>query len=288
MHLKSAKITPTGIEGDREWFVLEKEFDIETEYTKDKRIVSITKSDTLGVVEPRFEIKDGEKYIVFSHPDQKDDLWINADNPPKDIVYEFKNNLKELVVSYYQGEEAEKWFKEVLNRDVVLCRSQQEVTADTRKDVYHYQFKEGDKRHAAHHHGALHIINEKSLVDLQSHIDEKVCKVASSMFRPNIVIDSAVAWDEDALREFEVEGIDTKFRVNYNSKRCKIANYEMDKKKKNEQGEPLNTLNKIKFLKGIGPIFGCFCQPDSACEIKVGDKVRYTKKVVNSLQFDTA
>ena len=55
IHLKEANILESGVEYDRHWFVLEKEFDINTDPNVDKRFVSLTKSELLGLVSCRFD-----------------------------------------------------------------------------------------------------------------------------------------------------------------------------------------------------------------------------------------
>lgn len=172
-----------------------------------------------------------------------------------------------------------------MKRDVVFCRSLQKTIADTYKHDYQYQFREGDQRSAGHLRGPLHVITEKSVQDVQSYLDEDVCKIRTEQFRANIIIDGTEPWEEEEVREFEIVGKNATFRVLYNSKRCKLINYSIPKAKKNDLGEPLNTINKIKHLKGIGPVFGWFIAPDQECEIEVGDKIRYTKKVSRPLTF---
>jgi len=286
IHLKEANILESGVEYDRHWFVLEKEFDINTDPNVDKRFVSLTKSELLGLVTCRFDQRNGSKHLVFSHPKKDQDLWIDMDNPTKDEEYTLYNNLMELVTSYSEGNDANEWFTTAIGRDVVLARCSEQFTSDTYKKDYNYLFQNGDKRNAGHLKGALHIVTQKSIQDLQTRIDEKVCKVTAEQFRPNIVVDGVEPWEEDSLRQFKLANTDNTFRVIYNSKRCKIANYEISKEKRNDMGEPLNTLNQLKHLKGVGPIFGCFVQPDKKCVIKVGDKIKYTHKYTGPMNFE--
>lgn len=156
---------------------------------------------------------------------------------------------------------------------------------DTIKEGYGFQFKDSDKRNAGHLRGAYHIASEKSKDDLQTHIDPTAHKVKMEQFRANIIVKGVEPWEEDDVREFTIEGQEVKFRNVLSTKRCKITNYEIPNAKWNKMGEPLNTLNKLRYAKGIGPVFGFFAQPDSECEIKVGDKIRYTKKTATPMSY---
>ena len=136
VHLNSTKILMSEIEYDWEWQDLEPEFDIDIPYAKDKRFVNMGKNESLGETQCRFEFKDGINYLgnillkypndiflVFTHPNQEEDLWVDVDYPPAENKIEFRNNLKELIICYYEGEEANKWFTKAIDRKVVLARS---------------------------------------------------------------------------------------------------------------------------------------------------------------------
>jgi hypothetical protein len=125
INLQSAKITMTGFELDREWFVLEKDFDINQDPKKVKRTVSITKNDLVGVVQPTFREENGRRLISFSHPNMSEDLVVDIDNPPTTDPYMFYNTMMALVTCFSEGKHADKWFSEAIDRDVVFVRSQQ-------------------------------------------------------------------------------------------------------------------------------------------------------------------
>jgi uncharacterized protein YcbX len=125
INLQSAKITMTGFELDREWFVLEKDFDINQDPKVVKRTVSLTKNDLVGVVEPTFREENGRRFLSFSHPNMSEDLVVDVDNPPTTDPYMFYNTMMALVTCFSEGKHADKWFSEAIDRDVVFVRSQQ-------------------------------------------------------------------------------------------------------------------------------------------------------------------
>lgn len=286
IRLKKAKITITGIELDREWFILQKNFDLNVDPAKCKRHVSLKENTPIGMIETKFEEKDGTTYLVFTHPDHDGEARVDINKIPHDNEYIYVTGMGERVVTYSEGEENAKWVSKVVGVESVLCRSKQKTISETMKNDFHYPYKDDDRKNAGHSKAALHIITLKSNEDLQSHFDENEIKINYDVWRPNIVLDGIKPWEEDEVREFELVGQGATFRINYNAKRCKYVNYDFEKAKHNELGEPLATLNKIKYLRGLGPIFGCFVQPDKECEIKIGDKIRYTKRVADHLIFD--
>ena len=161
-----------------------------------------------------------------------------------------------------EGENASKWFSKAIGRDVILARSQHRAVADSLRGQLNYQMKDGDTRNSGHHHAALHLVSIKSMEELQTHIDPKVCTVTTRHFRPNIVVEGIEPWEEDDIREFKIKDSKLKFRVIYNSKRCKVSCYDGETKKLNPSGEPLNTLTKLRNVEKVGPVFGFFAQPD--------------------------
>ena len=146
-------------------------------------------------------------------------MWVDVDHPPAENKIEFRNNLKELITCYSEGEEASKWFTKAIGRNVVLARSQHRAVADSLRGELNYQMKDGDTRNSGHHHAALHLISIKSMEELQTHIDPSICTVTTSHFRPNIVVEGIEAWEEDDIREFKICDTLLSFRVIYNSKR---------------------------------------------------------------------
>ena len=52
-----------------------------------------------------------------------------------------------------------------------------------------------------------------------------------------------------------------------------------------ESGEPLHTLNKLRYGDKVGPVFGLFAQPNKEGEIKVGDILIYTKKTPTPTKY---
>lgn len=93
--IKKAKITMTGFELDRQWFVLDRIYDNTIDPAVDKRMVSLTKNDEIGVVELEFREKNGQRLLAFTHPDMKDELVVDVNNPPTNDPYIFYNTYGE-------------------------------------------------------------------------------------------------------------------------------------------------------------------------------------------------
>lgn len=263
VHLKEAQIDLAGFVHDREFLLLQKE-------SKNKNKpswISINQSPKMGLTTCRFEEKDRVKYLVFSHPDQQEDLWITTkmtDN--EEITY--INFEGDALKAYHQGEEAQKWFSEAIGREVVLVRSSEKPKSPTNNYEFHYQLKGSDIRRSGHTQGCIHVVNQKSVDELNEKIQDPDTHIDGDVFRPNIILDGITPGEEDDIREMELVSSDTNFRVIKHCIRCKMPNYNKEKGMHNKNGEPLATLRKYKTHPEVGTIFGIFIQPDQECSIR--------------------
>ena len=203
-HLDKVSLKMSGFELDREWVVLEKD---KEKYTP------LRKNEELAMINTEIEDRDGERWLVLSHENKRNNLILNIDNFTKDSQVEFKNNIEETIICYSENEGANKWISEVINKDVVLVRSLQRSESWTMKGELDYQMVDGDNRNAGHFKAALHLTSMKSLAELQTHIDLKDCVVTVNNFRPNIVVEGVTPWEEDNMRKFSISHKDLTFRV---------------------------------------------------------------------------
>ena len=97
IHLDKAYIEKSGIPFDREWFLLQKDMDEDKIKKPGKRWVSINRCDKVAQIQCKFidqESTDGSgntKYLVFSHPEKHEDLWIDTTQPATKEVYDLYN-----------------------------------------------------------------------------------------------------------------------------------------------------------------------------------------------------
>ena len=264
IHLSEVKVGVSGFELDREWCLLQKDISRKDMRRHGRRWVSITRNVEVPKISCRFE----NKYLVFSNPKQAEDLWIDTEKEPSQDTYTFNNFEGENLEGYSEGEEASKWFSEIIGLDVVLVRSKQEVKSSSHKYEFYYDRKDTDIRKPSHIHAAIHVINERSVERLNSKIKDESLHVNSEPFRPNIVISGIRSDEEDDLREVQLTSDGTTFRMIKHCVRCKTPTYNKEIGKMNPSGEPFTTLRTYKTHPEIGTIFGIFLQADRDCTIR--------------------
>lgn len=90
--------------------------------------------------------------------------------------------------------------------------------------------------------GPCLIINESSIVELNSRLDEKE-KINFQRFRPTIVIDGHQAYEEDRWKEIIIN--DYLFVSSKPCTRCVLTTVDPDTGTKSKQNEPLKTLRRL-------------------------------------------
>ena len=101
------------------------------------------------------------KYLVFSHPEQAEDLWIDTTEPATKETYEIYNYETTRFEAYSEGEKAAEWFSLITKMNVVLTRSVEVGICSTHKAELNYQLKDSDVKRSGHTDGAIHLINQK-------------------------------------------------------------------------------------------------------------------------------
>lgn len=117
--VQEAKVGLEGFELDREWFLLAKEYNTRT-MKPGKRYVTISLNRELPKTSCRFDEIEGVKYLVFSHPNQKNDIMVNTQNPPWKEKLIFKNCSGVKQQTYAEDESHSKWFSEAIGEEVIL------------------------------------------------------------------------------------------------------------------------------------------------------------------------
>ncbi|XP_071511892.1 mitochondrial amidoxime reducing component 2-like [Diadema antillarum] len=124
----------------------------------------------------------------------------------------------------------------------------------------------------------VNILGEKSLEQLNSHLDEPV---TIRNFRPNIVVQCETAHEEDKWKYVRI-GDSALMRITHKCDRCMLTTVDQDKGKFIQNGDPLATLKKIRMAPpdspdkkshGSSPLFGVNLAVESTGAIKLGDVV---------------
>jgi uncharacterized protein YcbX len=114
----------------------------------------------------------------------------------------------------------------------------------------------------------LLITSTASLADLNRRLEEPI---EMARFRPNLVIDGAPAWAEDAWRRVSIGGLS--FRIVKPCSRCAIPTLDPLTGVAREDNEPLRALGAFRRAANGGIIFGQNAIPDGSGTLRVGDAV---------------
>jgi uncharacterized protein YcbX len=124
--------------------------------------------------------------------------------------------------------------------------------------------------------GAILVVSEASLEDLHPRLEGE--RALMEKFRPNIVVDGILPWDEDFWGELSIIRPGVKIILTSNCARCMSINVDLEKGCMGE-GASGNLLKKMMRDRRIDrgnkwtPIFGRYGFPVNRGEIAVGDEI---------------
>lgn len=196
-----------------------------------------------------------------SHPDRIGDELIFADAREELLSVEvWGDEFEARLVSARANE----WFTKVLGTSLRLVAQAPEThrgldpgfVDEERETVFSDGFP-------------LLITNGVSLAALNDALDSPVDMLR---FRPNIVVDAELAWDEDDWMQLEIGELS--FACAKPCVRCSLTG--VDPETGNRAAEPLRTLSRLR----VGTTFGINLVHSGPGEIAVGDEVRVSKRRV--------
>ncbi len=122
---------------------------------------------------------------------------------------------------------------------------------------------EGDVTNTFVSKTVFHTINEASIRDLEQKVlarypdpeQQKLIEVSSMAFRPNIVIDTAVPYEEDLFQEFRIANTFAR-NVGFCA-RCKVVTNNYQTNERNPEQEPMPTINTYRKHE-LGTLFGTY------------------------------
>lgn len=229
IHLTTAYLEKAGFKYDREWTIITKVPRPGDEETPPLHWVSINQSVEIGSISCRFEYKSDEsdnevsKYLVFSHPDMPEDLWVNTEKDNSSDYIDIFNFEKMVLKTRSEGKEAAEWVSKLTGKECMLVRGCSENASTGHSSQLGFELKESDLRRTGHTDCAYHICSEKSLARLQSKIPDLTLTI--DQFRPNVVIDGIEPDEEDNLRQFELIDSSITCRVVKFCVRCKATTF---------------------------------------------------------------
>jgi len=122
----------------------------------------------------------------------------------------------------------------------------------------------------------LLVVNAASLANLKTRIPNSE-RITKFNFRPNLVIESDVPWDEDKWSSLQIGN--SHLNVLEACGRCVLTTVDYEQCERREDGEPLKTLKTFRVFPDINktaPMFGVYTCVVGTGRVKVGDSVYAT------------
>ncbi|KAH9507263.1 Mitochondrial amidoxime-reducing component 1 [Bulinus truncatus] len=261
-----AECTPVGLDADgladRHWMILDDRQKILT-MKEEPRLTLIKCSSLDGCIlltAPGMEILK-----LLKKPDlKKSKLQVNV-------------FCKQPVITVHCGDEAKTWISKFLGQPASIVFSSTELGA---RDVYDRARKwpnnsrKGDSTIFAYLTSYM-VSTTGSLDQINSQLAPPVSMVN---FRPNIVVQSSVPFDEDTWTDVMI-GDRVLFHTVEPCRRCTITTIDPDSGKSRGDRQPLELLKTSRCKKpyGAAPLFGVYLSLDTPGHIQVGDHVSVIK-----------
>lgn len=261
IEVDAMKVSKFGIKYDREWAI----------YEKDK-LGCITQSPEVKLTQLRQRIdKDPatkQKSLVITIIESHRSLA--PEGLPHELRIPIHKEPKGEIVDtgkvqgIAEGKQFDEWFSKFLGKDVVFLRSAPGFKKGLPMNILKWGSEE-DQTKGFVSKAAIHVVNEASTRDLSKRVlaqysdpaERERIKITSIAFRPNIIIDSEFAYEEDRMQEARVGN--TFLRIVGYCSRCKAVASNYDTNDRNPELEPNPTLAKYRKHE-LGTLFGTYHQ----------------------------
>ena len=243
----SAKVSPTGIEGDRQLMILK-----DAKFTNQARLPKLAAVATRRLDETTIEFDCAAKAPLVHA--------VTAEGVETNVNF-YGNNVA--VVD--QGDEVADYVSGVIGVEVRVVG----LKAAFRRAVPLEEFSLVDGIDQARFVDVAPVLvtNEASLADLNARL---AIKVPMNRFRPNVVVEGLEAFGEDSVVALSGEGVRL-VRVTH-CERCAVTSTDQETGERGK--EPLATLKSYRHREGGyagGVMFGAYMGVEGAGTIRVGD-----------------
>ncbi len=249
LSLEVAEIGPRGIRGDRAFMVVD----------QTGQFITQRQQPRMALIQPAIR-EDGAITVIA--PDMPE-ISIMADDTEK--RYDVKI-WHDTCMGVDQGDAVAAWFSTFLG---VTCRVVHMPEDSVRQVDPRYATKEQDQVAFADSYPFL-LVNEASLADLNARMQEPV---PANRFRPNIVVQGSLPYDEDLWRKISIGQV--AFHIVKASTRCPVTT--TDQTTAVASNEPLKTLATYRRAEK-GVIFGQNMIHEHEGIIRVGDTVEIVEE----------
>ncbi|MDJ0899773.1 MAG: MOSC N-terminal beta barrel domain-containing protein [Xenococcus sp. MO_188.B8] len=255
--LQQAEVTPKGFLWDRELMVVTRR----GKFLTQRQFPQLAKAQiTL----------DGDRISLSTEDNSLETLTFTPSLEGTEIAVEI---WRDNTVAIDQGDEVAAWFHRLLELDQDKeCRLVRQSVI--RKVRHKLTFKEENPVSFADGYPFL-LTATASLAELNRRLVETYEEAAPIIpvnhFRPNIVVETETAFEEDNWKVIRLG--DIKFAVVKPCSRCIITTIDQKKGTKNPLKEPLRTLGSFRQFGDQGVMFGENMVPYREGILKVGDKL---------------
>ncbi|WP_367399199.1 MOSC domain-containing protein [Halomonas sp. 707D4] len=255
----AAQLTPQGLAHDRHWMWVDEH----------QRFVTQRQLPALA----RIQVTLTDQALVLSHPRAGSiDIPLEAPEGKIRLVTVWSDHCKALA----ERQAVSDWLLEALGeqaRGLTLVRFAEGFTRHVEAD-----FMQGEVADTRFADGYPFLVTTTASLDALNQALEAGghSPVPMARFRPNLVIDGASAWEENAWKTIELDGGAVRWTLRKPCKRCKIITVDQREGVIPVPAEPLATLVKMATQPGLkGAHFGQNATLDvgAGATIRVGDAV---------------
>lgn len=249
-------IKPRGPEGDRRFMVV------------DDQNVFLTQRDTPDLARIGTRYVDGVLHLVFNGTSVP--VKIQSEPQRANVIV-----WDDVVFAAIAGDEVNAAASDFLGQTVRIAamdeKSERKADQDFAKPGDPVSFADAFPYLIASE-TSLHSLNEQIAADGGD-------GVGMERFRPNIVVDGFPAWDEDSWKVIKVG--DVLFDATNPCTRCSVTTTDQINGVRNEDNQPIRTLNRIRRSGDksvIGPLFAWNLIPRGDGVVNVGDSVEIVER----------
>ncbi|CAG5132591.1 unnamed protein product [Candidula unifasciata] len=261
-----AECTAVGLQSDgltdRHWMVLDEH----------DRVISMDTEPTLTLIKP-FSFNGNIRLQAPGMPSL--DLPQKLDVNHSVIFY--KKYYEQTIPVAHCGQEAENWITKFLKKPAKLVFSCPELGL---RDVYS-RLRQWDNTSRQGDVSVFAYLTSYMVITTESlrHINSQLATPVSPVnFRPNIVVENSIPFDEDCWKEMRI-GDQSLFHSVEPCRRCVVTTVDPNTGEYNKEKQPLALLKSFRCRSpyGTAPIFGLYVSNDIPGHIKVGDSVYVMK-----------
>jgi len=250
IRIDHARLLNTGFEFDRRWMVIE----------PNGTFVTQRSCPQMSLVQARLE---NEQLVLSTFGMEDIEVPSPNEDDPRTSVEVWGDRVNAIV----HGMHINSWLSDALGRE---CKLAYFPASETRACDPHVA-QEGDSTLFADGFPLL-LTNQASLDDLNHRLSQRV---GMERFRPNIIIEGQVPFEEDHWRKVEVNGVSLRFAQR--CPRCSVPTVNPDTGIM-EGPEPIRTLSEYRTGSDGEIYFGINMIPESGGAIHIGNKISVTGK----------